>query len=107
MIQATGHIPFMRPTGRRQGLGAWLAERLPSIEPVELYAWRFAFFPRAFRRRGRSYRILYVERWWERAERSYRAGRRYFRVRCEDDQRYTLFQDLRLGTWHLVGAASA
>jgi hypothetical protein len=74
----------------------------PPIEPVELRTQRFGYQPRCFRRRGMFYRVYRIERVWEQPARREQAARRYFTVRCNDQRRYTLFQDLALGTWHMV-----
>jgi hypothetical protein len=68
-------------------------------EQVELLARRFAYQPLRFRWHGRQHRVQRIERVWERATRG--LPRRYFQVRCGDDQSYTLFQDLRLGAWYV------
>jgi|GEM_PF-1064959 len=86
------------PPGR-----AWLSalrragER--AIEPVEICGQRFGFLPARFRHRGELRHVRRVERSWDEAG---RAPRRYFSVRCADGSGWTLFQDLRAGTWHLV-----
>lgn len=72
------------------------------IEPVELCTRRFAYQPWRFRWRGQLYRVQQIQRVWERAERRYRPARRYFAVVCGNEGTYTLFQDLQVGTWHLV-----
>ena len=68
-------------------------------EQVELVARRFAYQPLCFRWHGSQHRVQRIERVWERARPD--ASRRYFRVRCSDDQSYTLFQDLQLGAWYV------
>lgn len=100
----------MLPMARR----TWLVGRSPwirlvrlswwigRVEPVELHAQRFGYQPRCFRWRGMLYRVYRIERVWEQSTRGNRAARRYFIVRCADEQRYTLFQDLTIGTWHMV-----
>ncbi len=83
----------------------WLArlrQWQPPIEPVELWAQRFGYQPRRFRWRGMFYRVYRIEQVWEQAARRDQAARRYFTVRCNDARQYTLFQDLALGTWHMV-----
>ena len=73
--------------------------RARRVEQVELVARRFAYQPLRFRWHGSQHRVQQIERVWERAQPG--APRRYFRVRCGDDQSYTLFQDLRLGAWYV------
>lgn len=68
-------------------------------EQVELMARRFSYQPLRFRWHGSQHRVQRIERVWERAPAG--APRRYFRVRCGDNQSYTLFQDLRLGAWYV------
>lgn len=69
------------------------------VEPVELCEQRFGFLPARFRHRGELRQVRRLERSWDEAGRS---PRRYFAVRCADGTGWTLFQDLRAGTWHLV-----
>lgn len=76
--------------------GVWRKRR---AEQVELVARRFVYQPLRFRWHGSQHRVQRIERVWERALPN--APRRYFRVRCGDDQSYTLFQDLRLGAWYV------
>lgn len=78
----------------------WLRRR--RIEAVEMCARRFFYQPRCFRWRGNIHRVYHIERVWEEGTRRHRAARRYFVVRCGDMQRYTLFHDLGIDTWHLV-----
>jgi len=68
-------------------------------EQVELVARRFVYQPLRFRWHGSQHRVQRIERVWEQA--LSHATRRYFRVRCGDDQSYTLFQDLQLGAWYI------
>ena len=67
-------------------------------EPVAVSGRRYGYAPWRFLYRGDLYRVCRVD-----AVRD--AGghtpRRYFTVRCADGRRYTLFQDLRAGTWHI------
>lgn len=69
------------------------------VEPVELVAQRFNFLPRVFRWRGNLWRVQQITNIYEHG--TDRQARRYFRVRCQDDRSYLLYQDLRIGTWHL------
>jgi hypothetical protein len=88
-----------------QRVSAWFGRLVPSIEPVEMCAQRFAYQPLRFRWRGLSYRVCHIEQVWERPEQPYRSARRYFSVRCHNQASYTLFHDLQAGTWHMVSAA--
>lgn len=89
------------PTGRVWEVIAALFER---PEPVELTEQRFQFLPQRFRWRGDLRRVRAITQIWERSGTRRRAPRRYFRVICQDGCGMTLFQDLQLGTWHVVAA---
>lgn len=87
-------------------------------QPVEVQEKRFGYFPKAFRWHGKRYDVQAIERTWargfaawnqavprddslkNRAKRSRRVPRLYFRVRCRDGI-FDLCQDLRADTWHL------
>lgn len=71
-------------------------------EPVEMMDLRSRFFPRIFSWRGRCFTVEDVERCWtvSRGHWRRRVDRRYFRVHCGAGS-FELFQDLRVGTWHL------
>ena len=71
-------------------------------EPVELTEQRFHFLPQRFRWRGDLRRVRAVDQVWERTGTRWRAPRRYFRLICCDGCGVTLFQDLHIGTWHIV-----
>lgn len=64
-------------------------------EPIDLVDQRFNFLPHRFRWRGDMRRVRAVARVWE------RSGRRYFEVICGQEQSFVLFQDVRVGTWHV------
>jgi hypothetical protein len=66
-------------------------------ESIELLARRFAYFPQAFRWRGRRYDVDAVERDWTPR---LAPARRYFRVQCVAG-RVELYHDLVANTWHL------
>lgn len=93
---------------RRSGFGdrAWaaVAGLFERPEPVELIEQRFHFLPQRFRWRGDLRRVRAIALVWERSGTRRHAPRRYFRVICHDGRGVTLFQDLRIGTWHAVGA---
>lgn len=91
---------FERPGWNRWAFWPW-RQRVRE-EPVELAGRRFFYQPRCFRWRGMVYRIARIEAVWEQLARRNQAARRYFAVRCNNNQHYTLFQDLDLGTWYLV-----
>ena len=88
----------------RIGLVGWVRARLADltsqVEPVDLLDQRFNFLPRSFRWRGDLWRVRSVERVWEQS-RGRQAARRYFEVTCGPGSSHILFQDLRMGTWHV------
>jgi len=89
----------------RIGLVVWLRARLEEltrrVEPVDLLDQRFNFLPRSFRWRGDLWRVRSIERVWEQPCASWRPSRRYFEVTCGPGSCHVLFQDLRIGTWHV------
>jgi hypothetical protein len=89
----------------RIGLAAWvgaLLEELTSrVEPVDLLDQQFNFLPRSFRWRGDLWRVRSIVRVWEQPCAKWRPSRRYFEVTCGPDSCHILFQDLRIGTWHV------
>jgi hypothetical protein len=103
---------IVAPTLIRSGVGGRVLARIAALlrraEPVELIAQRYNFLPYSFRWRGDLRRVRVVARVWEDAGRPFsavgmaaRPPRRYFEVRCGEGGSYVLFQDLRLGTWHM------
>lgn len=92
---------FMAPTTWRW-LGALARSRSPQSQPIELCLRHFGYLPARFRHQGELFHVRRVERSWDAPAKGWEAARRYFSVRCADDQRYTLFQDLRAGTWYLA-----
>lgn len=88
---------------RLNRLSWWQRQR---IDPVEMCARRFFYQPLRFRWRGMIHRVYRIERVWEQGARRGQAARRYFVVRCDDAQQYTLFQDLDLGLWHVMHTAA-
>ena len=91
--------------GRRRGVWGdlWvrLARALPHSEQIEVCAHRYGYQPGRFRWQGKLLGVGRVERVWERAGRGQRNPRRYFRVLCQNDRTYILYQDLRLGCWYV------
>jgi hypothetical protein len=89
----------------RIGLAAWvrtsLAELTGRVEPVDLLDQRFNFLPRSFRWRGDIWRVRSIVRVWEHPRAGWRPSRRYFEVTCGPGSCHILFQDLRIGTWHV------
>src|SRR5262245_49430668 len=92
------------PRGRLD-LAGWLRalQALLSgrVEPIDLIDQRFNFLPRSFRWRGGLWRVRSIVRVWEQPRAGWRPSRRYFEVLCGPGSRYILFQDLRIGTWHV------
>jgi hypothetical protein len=80
---------------------SWMQKFLRHAEPVELIAQRYNFLPHSFRWRGELRRVRAVARMWEQPGAAIRPPRRYFEVVCGQGSSYILFQDLRVGTWHL------
>ena len=108
MVQRISAFSSQSPGGplrARQGLVGWLRAGLACfarrVEPVDLLDQRFNFLPRSFRWRGDLWRVRSIERVWEQSHSGLRPSRRYFEVICGQGSRYTLFQDLRIGTWHV------
>ena len=89
----------------RLGIIAWararLAELTRQVEPIDLLDQRFNFLPRSFRWRGDLWRVRSIVRVWEQPCASWRPSRRYFEVTCGPGSCHILFQDLRIGTWHV------
>lgn len=95
------HAVAERPAVRFGTLRATLAALLGRGEPVELVERRFNFLPQRFRWRGDLLQVRRVVAIRDRAAPG--APRRYFEVVCQDGATYVLFQDLRIGTWHMRG----
>lgn len=93
--------PALRRRWSVEGLSARLGALLGRVEPVELVAQRYNFLPHTFRWRGNLRRVRAVARVWEQPGLALRSPRRYFEVICGQGGSYVLFQDLRLGTWHI------
>ena len=89
----------------RNGLATWvrthLAELTSRVEPIDLLDQRFNFLPRSFRWRGDLWRVRSIVRVWEQPGAGWRPSRRYFEVTCGPGNCHILFQDLRIGTWHV------
>src|SRR4051812_3832999 len=89
----------------RVGLVGWARACLKGltsrVEPVDLLDQRFNFLPRSFRWRGDLWRVRTIVRVWEQPSAGLRPSRRYFEVTCGPGSCHILFQDLRIGTWHV------
>jgi hypothetical protein len=82
---------------RRRTLTTWWPFSSRSA-PVAVSGRRYGYAPWRFLYRGDLYRVCRVDAVRDSGG---RLPRRYFTVRCADGGRYTLFQDLRAGTWHI------
>ena len=80
---------------------AVLVSLVMRAEPIELLDQRFNFLPQRFRWRGSLWRVRAVARVWEQPQAGLQPARRYFEVICGPSQRYVLFQDVQIGTWHV------
>ena len=80
---------------------ARVAELTSRVEPVDLLEQRFNFLPRSFRWRGDLWRVRSIVRVWEQPCGGWHPARRYFEVTCGPGSCHILFQDLRIGTWHV------
>jgi len=89
----------------RVRLATWIRARLEEltgrVEPIDLLDQRFNFLPRSFRWRGDLWRVRSIVRVWEQPCGGLRPARRYFEVTCGPGSCHILFQDLRIGTWHV------
>jgi hypothetical protein len=108
MVQRIGAFSSRSAGGNmksRPGLAGWIRASLAlfsgRVEPVDLLDQRFNFLPRSFRWRGDLWRVRSIVRVWEQPHAGLRPSRRYFEVICGPGGRYILFQDLRIGTWHV------
>jgi hypothetical protein len=69
------------------------------FQPIDVCERRFQYQPRRFRSRGTLYTVRQIERVWELGAGG-QSPRRYFRVCCDHDRSFTIFQDLRVGCWY-------
>jgi hypothetical protein len=100
MIQHMGGV-LPRRTSILERIRALVGRLGVRLEPVELVEQRYNFLPQRFRWRGNVMRVRHVMKVWEQDHTATRPPRRYFQVVCHDGGSRVLFQDLRLGTWHL------
>ena len=91
----------LRNNTRRPLLWARLRRYFAQAELVELCSRRFVYQPQSFRWHGLIHTVWRIEQVWERVGSHRQHPRRYFRVTCQDDRVYTLFQDLTLGAWYI------
>ncbi len=73
-------------------------------EPIALREMRFNFLPSRFMYRGRDRLVRRIEKIWGEDATWRKPPRRFFRVRCQDDQIFHLIHDLRLDAWYLERA---
>jgi hypothetical protein len=100
MVQRIG-VPALSNSGAGDRTLARIAALFGRAEPVDLVEQRYNFLPQRFRWRGDLRRVRAVARVWERPGAAARPARRYFAVTCCQGGTYVLFQDLRVGTWHM------
>jgi hypothetical protein len=100
MTHGAGVFAPRRSEGLFDRLRALLDACRRRAEPIELVEQQFNYLPRTFRWHGRLWRVQQILGIHEQ-RRAEREGRRYFRVRCQDDRSYLLYQDLHIGTWHV------
>lgn len=96
-----GSWATLRSKGRWSELRNRVAAWARHSEPIDMCAQRYGYQPQRFRWHGALLRVSRLERVWERIGNGARNPRRYFRVLCQNDCSYTLYQDLRLGTWYV------
>ena len=94
MVQRIG-VPALANSWAGGRALARVAALFQRAEPVDLVEQRYNFLPQRFRWRGDLRRVRTVARVWE------QPARRYFEVTCCQGRSYVLFQDLRVGTWHM------
>jgi len=72
-------------------------------EAIDVREKRFNYFPQRFVWHGKSYGVQKVERCWTVSgpTRDRPVRHLFFRVRCQDDRRYDIYQDLSANTWHI------
>lgn len=73
-------------------------------EPIFLHEKRFNFLPRRFLYRGEERLVRRIEKIWGEGATWRKPPRRFFRVRCQDDQIFNLIHDVRLDAWYLERA---
>lgn len=69
-------------------------------EPIEVIELRHNYLPEQFLWRGRMCQVWQIKQVIDEARRF--SERRYFDVEVQHGQRCRVFQDLRLGTWHML-----
>ena len=70
-------------------------------EPIALYEKRYNYLPHRFMYRGEERRVRQVEKSWGEAATWRKPPRRFFRVRCHDNQVFNLIHDVQLDAWYL------
>ena len=69
-------------------------------EAILVMQQRFRFFPKVFRWRGQRFEVETVARSWTVLKRGRGWERRFFHLRCSSGE-FEIYQDIKLGTWHL------
>jgi hypothetical protein len=71
-------------------------------EAIQIVQQRFRYFPQVFRWHGQRFEVESVVRCWTvtRRGRKRRTERRFFHVRCVAGD-FEIYQDIKVGTWHL------
>lgn len=75
-------------------------------EPIAISEIRFNYLPARFMYRGEERRVRKVEKSWGKAATWLNPPRRFFRVRCQDDQIFNLIHDIQLDAWYLQQAGA-
>jgi hypothetical protein len=100
MVQRISALAPKQP-GILERAWAMFVSLFVGAEPIEVIDQRFNFLPHCFRWRGDLRRVRMVSRVWEQPQSGLQPPRRYYEVICGQGKRYVLFQDVRIGTWHM------
>lgn len=100
MVQRINALASASPSLFERVWDAW-ETLFVRAEPIEVLDQRFNFLPHCFRWRGNMWRVRSVARVWEQPQSALQPPRRYYEVICGQGLRYVVFQDVRIGTWHM------
>ena len=100
MVQRINALASASPSLFARAWDVWQA-LFVRAEPIEVLDQRFNFLPHCFRWRGNMRRVRSVARVWEQPQSALQPPRRYYEVICGQGMRYVVFQDVRIGTWHM------
>lgn len=64
--------------------------------PITMTSLRFAYFPQTFDMEGVSYHVSSIKLSWQRDRNL------FFRVLCDDGQRFDLKRDVKTDTWTCI-----